>query len=402
MCKWLSEDIFLGLLFYKQVRIQRMNQPHTLTLDDVIFDKSTGAINVYTGEYKNIVIPDNFNGTPVTSILNSAFGYKELIGVTIPDSVMFIDYNAFKGNFFTKIIFPQPKVSISYHAFDDGVVKIVDNNNPKCLDFQDNALNIFNNGGTVTNEIYVDHIDSLESLNIIADTYVKLSELIDENIFNHSVCIEHSSLEYSIYVVTKDGLCDETFFEHFIGNPTLESKAVHFINNVNTWCRKHKFTIWQNDEQPLAEHAAYALSMHDEKYIPLYCEVLLLNDMDHECYQAEHIESLIEKHGLCENILLLIALRLGGARGQFGSDHIHEHQEEIFELCIKNPEMKSFFLNAAVKSIYDAWGDHDDVYHEFFEYVTPLIDGDNESWLAEQLQLLKNNILTSNSIDALT
>ena len=45
-----------------------MIQPHTLTLDDVSFDKSTGSIEVYEGKYKHIIIPDNFEGVPVTEI----------------------------------------------------------------------------------------------------------------------------------------------------------------------------------------------------------------------------------------------------------------------------------------------------------------------------------------------
>lgn len=366
-----------------------MTEAHTLTLDDVTFDKGTGAIEGYNADYKQIVIPDNFDGAPVRLIKSSAFENKSLISVSLPESLTFIDYRSFKGNAFTTITFPQSKISISYHAFDDGVVKVVGNKNPKCLSFKNDNLNIFNNSGMITNEISVSDTCSLDSLNIIADIYIKLSEKINENIANHDIQAEYNLLEYSIRVITKDGFSDESFFEHFIGHPMLELKAVNFIQNVNEWCRNQSATIWQCDDQPLAEHAAYILSMHDDKYIPLYCEVILLNDMDHECYQEEHIEDLIEKYGICENTLLLIAHRLGGARGQCGINHADAHQEEMFTLFMEKPELKTFFLNTAVKSIYDSCGDDMDYFEELLEYAADLIDGDNEKWLSSQLSPYK-------------
>ncbi|WP_434998161.1 leucine-rich repeat protein [Vibrio scophthalmi] len=366
-----------------------MTEAHTLTLNDVKFDKDTGAIEEYSADYKQIVIPDNFEGTPVRLIKSSAFENKSLSSVSLPESLTFIDYRSFKGNAFTTITFPQSKISISYHAFDDGVVKVVGNKNPTCLSFKNDHLNIFNDSGMITNEISVSDICSLDSLNIIADIYVKLSEKINENIANHGIQAEYSLLEYSIRVITKDGFSDESFFEHFIGHPMLELKVVNFIQNVNEWCRNQSATIWQCDDQPLAEHAAYILSMHDERYIPLYCEVILLNDMDHECYQAEHIEDLIKQYGICENTLLLIAHRLGGARGQWGINHADAHQEEMLTLFVEKPELKTFFLNTAVKSIYDSCGDDMDYFEEFLEYAADLIDGDNEKWLFSQLSPYK-------------
>ncbi|MUK94769.1 leucine-rich repeat protein, partial [Aliivibrio fischeri] len=72
-----------------------MNQPYTLTLNDVNFDKITGVIKDYTSKYKDIIIPDNLDGVPVTSIGDSAFRDNALTNVTIPNSVTEIGMYAF-------------------------------------------------------------------------------------------------------------------------------------------------------------------------------------------------------------------------------------------------------------------------------------------------------------------
>ena len=49
-----------------------------LTLNDVSFDKKTGTITRYIPRYRNIIIPESFNGIPVTAIGDSAFFQKAL------------------------------------------------------------------------------------------------------------------------------------------------------------------------------------------------------------------------------------------------------------------------------------------------------------------------------------
>ena len=50
-----------------------VNTAHTLTLNDVKFDKESGAITDYISNYKNIIIPEYLNGTPVKTIGEGAF-----------------------------------------------------------------------------------------------------------------------------------------------------------------------------------------------------------------------------------------------------------------------------------------------------------------------------------------
>ncbi|ENM5761397.1 leucine-rich repeat protein [Vibrio mimicus] len=71
------------------------NTAHTLTLNDVTFDKESGAIIDYVSDYRKIIIPEHLNGTLVTTIGEGAFGGNRLTSVTIPDSVTTIGFAAF-------------------------------------------------------------------------------------------------------------------------------------------------------------------------------------------------------------------------------------------------------------------------------------------------------------------
>jgi len=102
-----------------------MNQPYSLTLDDVEFDKSTGEIKDYTADYKDIVIPDNFNAIAVTSIGERAFYNNFLTGVTIPNSVTKIGDAAFYWNKLTSVNIPNSVIEIGSETFRDNALMSV-------------------------------------------------------------------------------------------------------------------------------------------------------------------------------------------------------------------------------------------------------------------------------------
>ena len=54
-------------------------------------------VTEYTGNEKNIVIPDSYNNYKVTSIGPNAFSDKEIESVTIPDTVTEIEGHAFQS-----------------------------------------------------------------------------------------------------------------------------------------------------------------------------------------------------------------------------------------------------------------------------------------------------------------
>ncbi|MCG7497495.1 hypothetical protein MHO82_11525 [Vibrio sp. Of7-15] len=246
--------------------------------------------------------------------------------------------------------------------------------------------------GEINFKVEVEEIDSFTTLNELADFYVNISYQINKNMTEYSVNNEYGSLTYGVDVVTPEGLVEEeVIFTKFANDPMLSSKAVNFIFNVINWCKTNSSHLWQDDENPLAECAAYALCMHDEKYIPLYIELLLQNDMDHEVYQNEHIGNIIEKYGFSSDVLRLMAHRVGGACGQHGQEQVGQYQSQLLDLFSNDPDQKSLFLTTAVQSIYHFWFcSH--LWFEAVRYLGIYIQDDEEraEWLQEQEQEAKS------------
>jgi hypothetical protein len=94
---------------------------HTLTIDDVSFDASTGTINYYSANYTDIIIPETFNvngeDVEVTAVGFNAFYGKSLTNVTIPNSVTTIGDYAFNNNSLTNIVIPNSVKTIGRFAF---------------------------------------------------------------------------------------------------------------------------------------------------------------------------------------------------------------------------------------------------------------------------------------------
>jgi hypothetical protein len=74
----------------------------TLTLDDIVFDETTGTITDYTGSATDIIIPESFivDGVTVavTTIGESAFYDNDLFSVEMANSITTIEASAFKSN----------------------------------------------------------------------------------------------------------------------------------------------------------------------------------------------------------------------------------------------------------------------------------------------------------------
>lgn len=83
----------------------------------IINNNSEVEITGYQGTGGDIVIPSEIEGKPVTSIGYSAFYFKNLTSIIIPDSVISIGNSAFKNNQLTSVIIPDSVTSIGNSAF---------------------------------------------------------------------------------------------------------------------------------------------------------------------------------------------------------------------------------------------------------------------------------------------
>jgi len=78
-----------------------------------------GTITGYNGVVKKVLIPSQIEGVTITAIGDKAFAEKELISVTIPNSVTIIGDNAFDKNNLTSVTIPDSVKNIGYYAFSE-------------------------------------------------------------------------------------------------------------------------------------------------------------------------------------------------------------------------------------------------------------------------------------------
>jgi uncharacterized protein YgiM (DUF1202 family) len=84
---------------------------------DFSFDPGTGTITGYSGASKNVNIPPSMNSVDVKHIGDSAFEFKNLESVTIPEGVTMIGIEAFANNDLTYVKIPDSVESIGQYAF---------------------------------------------------------------------------------------------------------------------------------------------------------------------------------------------------------------------------------------------------------------------------------------------
>ena len=115
----------LTLLCFLCFGIAFGNEPSVVSGDYIIDDwkiyiSEEGNISIkeYKGSSENVAIPDNFDGFPVVSIGDNAFREKDVVSVTIPDSVTLIGSSAFFScSKLKSVVIGKSVVTISDYAF---------------------------------------------------------------------------------------------------------------------------------------------------------------------------------------------------------------------------------------------------------------------------------------------
>jgi hypothetical protein len=89
------------------------------TPDGFIYTETASAVTIigYVGTSKDVTIPAQINGKPVTTIGDSALFQKQLTGVTIPNSVTTIGDGAFATNQLSSVSIPDSVTTIGDGAF---------------------------------------------------------------------------------------------------------------------------------------------------------------------------------------------------------------------------------------------------------------------------------------------
>jgi len=115
-----NSRIFFVVVLLISASVITFAQQYDADSDFIVSNSPDGkaiVINGYAGSKQIINIPPQINKLPVTHIWENAFQNKNLTGVTIPDSVIYIGPRAFMGNKLTNIVIPDSVTIICHRAF---------------------------------------------------------------------------------------------------------------------------------------------------------------------------------------------------------------------------------------------------------------------------------------------
>lgn len=193
------------------------NRGYVLTSKDVEFTNNV-ITNYLNEKEKDIIIPDNFNGEPVTAIGAYAFYKCELNSVVLPSTLITIENSAFNSNKLKKITIPKSVENIGWAAFNSNEIEsltFIENCNLQILDrsafFSNNLTGvIIPKSVTYIGGIAFGNNPICEVTNL---SNVELTALMFEN------CpIGHCDSDFVYKLNDGDLSIDSTVIEGYIGN----------------------------------------------------------------------------------------------------------------------------------------------------------------------------------------
>ena len=138
-----------------------------------VLNNSIAEIISYTGQDKEIIIPDMINNYPVISIGYSSFFGHELTNITIPNSVIIIGPYAFAGNKLDNVIIPDSVTIIGENAFRESAINNV---------VIPNSVTVIGDNAFTHNKLTnINLPDSVVSIGHYAFTYNQLTNVIIPN-----------------------------------------------------------------------------------------------------------------------------------------------------------------------------------------------------------------------------
>ncbi|WP_298771775.1 hypothetical protein [uncultured Shewanella sp.] len=238
--------------------------------------------------------------------------------------------------------------------------------------------------------IEVNNIEALDNLHFIADELVNFSYSIDRH--THKEMTRYGQLYCAINITTpQQNISEEALFHCFSKDNNLTAKAVVFIENIIRWSKDNETVIWQDEENHLAQDGATVLCKTNPKFIPLYTDLLLQSDLDHEVHQGYQIEQIINLYGLTNDTVKILAYRQTSANGQYGHDEVEGYKEQLLNTFKEKPELKTLFLETCASEIVNTIGitnqqtDYSDEIEELTN-LTQFIENKKEAeeWLSDK------------------
>ncbi len=145
------------------------------------------------------------------------------------------------------------------------------------------------------------------------DALVRSSRTLDKKIGDDTMYVKAT-----FHTPKRTWIRERVFFARTSKHPELDEKTLAYVRNVTNRTRD----LGHNDLRPVGSYAMVPLVLRDKKHIAPFIEHLRGSDLDHESFQASLIEELLERHGLCEETMDLLAYRAVDGAGQNGKTNL--------------------------------------------------------------------------------
>ncbi len=134
--------------------------------------------------------------------------------------------------------------------------------------------------------------------------------------------------------------------------------------NIIVTRKKHgRFcALYSHEEVTFGLYPAFLLALQNKKYIPVFINMIKTFDMDHEVYESSCILSLVDKYGACDEILVLLAVRMVTCGGQHGFEDMGVLQkkyklDDFFTDATVKEKMAGLLITELKESHFDSWID---------------------------------------------
>ena len=206
--------------------------------EDFVFDPWTGTITGYKGTSKIVNIPPQINGVDVMHIGDSAFEFKKLKSVTIPEGVETIGDLAFVYNDLMEIVIPDSVTDIGNNTFSyNDLTGVIIPDSVTSIGYAAFRINELTSV-TISNEITTIGVEAFGNNQL---TYVKIPDSV-ESIGKYAF-----GGNPMILATIPDGIGSIVDYEgDLITNPTIEEIGQHCFDvgvYLNTFYIKADYNI---------------------------------------------------------------------------------------------------------------------------------------------------------------
>jgi len=217
---------------------------------------------------------------------------------------------------------------------------------------------------------------------------------VDTNGIKYGVYQEGNFIEHKTEIHRRIPSYSElAFFLSAVKDTNNSDKILTYIQLIKQKNKVKK--VWLDDEMPMGLNASFALANNEKKYITAFIELLRTCDMNHEVYQHFFIELVLNKWGICDETLALLAARSGSISGQWALEGfdiptlLKEQKKCFLEYLLQDSfESKHIFPNNLINAfkIVEISVDNEE-FIKLFDRGKPMFDKTNIQNIIEKMSL---------------